>query len=270
MTKRDFQQGKAFPRSLLAAALVFSALSAFGQATARMPQPTAAGSFTYEAVTIKPDNSGNGSWRYRLDGFSTSGMPATNLIRNAFGLLTDDQIVGLPAWAKTEPLAVQAKMDADTAAALAKLPPEEFLKQRQLMMQLLLAQRFALKVHHAQKDLPTYELVVAKTGSMLKSSASDTGGNMMNGSARIDARAVSMRTLAANLSLTVGRIVVDKTGLEGSYDFTVDFAPEGADPSDPRPSIFTALEEQLGLKLVPSKGPVDVIVVDHVERPSEN
>lgn len=241
-------------------------------ALAQYVPPTAAvpTKFSYEAVTIKPDDSGNGFWKNRLDGFSTGGMPAANLIRTAFGLLTDDQIVGLPAWAGTEPLAVEAKMDSDTAASLGKLAPEEFVKQRQLMMQALLADRFAIKVHHTTKELPIYELSVARAGSKLRRSATDTGGNMMNGSARIDARAVSMRSLAANLSFTVGRIVVDKTGLEGSYDFTVDFAPEGADASDTRPSLFTALEEQLGLKLVPSKGPVDVIVVDHIERPSEN
>jgi uncharacterized protein (TIGR03435 family) len=68
----------------------------------------------------------------------------------------------------------------------------------------------------------------------------------------------------------VGRVVVNKTGLDGGYDFTLDYAPDGADPSDTRPSIFTALEEQLGLKLEPARGPVDVIVVDHIERPTEN
>jgi uncharacterized protein (TIGR03435 family) len=68
----------------------------------------------------------------------------------------------------------------------------------------------------------------------------------------------------------MGRKVVNKTGLEGGYDFTLDYAPDGADASDPRPSIYTALEEQLGLKLEPAREPVDVIVVDHIERPTAN
>jgi uncharacterized protein (TIGR03435 family) len=73
-----------------------------------------------------------------------------------------------------------------------------------------------------------------------------------------------------NLSSTVGRIIVDNTELAGGYDFTLEWAPLGADASDPRPSIFTALEEQLGLKLKPARGPVDVIVVDSIQRSSEN
>jgi uncharacterized protein (TIGR03435 family) len=271
MTKRVLH----LPRGAKVLAPLLTACAALliptlAQQAAPVPENAAPKTFAYEAITIKPDPTGNGFWRNTPDGFTTGGMPATNVIRSAFGLLTDDQIVGLPAWAKSEPLTIQAKMDAITATALIKLPPEQFIKQRQLMMQALLADRFALKVHHATKELPVYELVVAKTGSKLKRSASDIGGNIMNGSARIDAHAVSMQSFVANLSFTVGRMVVDKTGLAGGYDFTLEFAPEGADPSDPRPSLFTALEEQLGLKLIPSKGPVDVIVVDRIERPTEN
>jgi bla regulator protein blaR1 len=260
----------------LASVFTLSALFFCCAAHASAPQPApdsqdaAARIFAYEAVTIKPDNSGNGFWKYTADGFTTGGMAVNNLIRSAFNVLTDDQIIGLPAWAKSEPLTIQAKMDADTAATLGKLPPERQWKERQLMMQSLLGDRFALKAHHATKDLPTYELVVAKTGSKLKRSASETGGNVMVLSGKIDARAISMQSFAANLSLNVGRVVVDKTDLKGGYDFAIEFAPEGADASDPRPSLFTVLEEQLGLKLVPSKDPVDVIVIDHIERPTEN
>ena len=256
-----------------AALLLFSALSIFGQPAAPAPpqQNANRSSFTYEAVTIKPDNSGKEAyWRYTLDGFSTGGMPLTNLIRAAFGVLMDDQIVGLPAWAKSEPLVVQAKTDDDTAAALAKLPPIDRSKQMQLMMQSLLADRFALKFHHELKDLPIYELIVAKGGSKLAKSPPDVHGSGMYASGKIDAHAVSMENLAANLSFIAGRIVLNKTGLEGTYDLTLEYAPQGADASDTRPSLFTALEEQLGLRLVASKAPVDVIVVDRIERPTAN
>jgi uncharacterized protein (TIGR03435 family) len=162
-------------------------------------------------------------------------------------------------------------MDADAAVALEKLPTMERWKQSQLMLQALLADRFALKVHHETKDLPIYELTVAKGGCKMKQTAPDSsGGNAVYSSGKITAHSVSVESLAVNLSFTVGRVIVNKTGLEGGYDLTLEYAPDGADASDKRPSIFTALEEQLGLKLVPAKGPVDVIVVDHVERPSEN
>ena len=193
------------------------------------------------------------------------------MIRSAYGVLLEDQIVGLPGWAKSDRIAVQAKMDADTAAALDKLPPLERWKQMQLMLQAMLADRFALKAHRESRELPIYVLTVAAGGSKMKKTAADNlGGNANYASGKVTAHETSVEALAANLSFAVGRPIVNKTGLEGGYDFALDYAPEGADASDPRPSLFTALEEQLGLKLVPSKGPVDVIVVDHIERPTEN
>jgi uncharacterized protein (TIGR03435 family) len=225
---------------------------------------------SYDIVTIKLDKSGKASWRNSADGFSANGALAASLIQNAYGLLMPNQIVGLPGWAKNEPLEVQAKMDADTVAALDKLPPVEQWHQRQRMLQALLAERFALKVHHATKQLPIYVLTVASGGSRLKKSATDTGGSGMYSNGKIVARATSIENLAMNLSSTVGRIIVDKTGLASTYDFTLEWAPAGADADDPRPSIFTALEEQMGLKLTPAQGPVDTIVVDSIQRPSEN
>jgi uncharacterized protein (TIGR03435 family) len=257
-------------RPLLAAVFVIFAALAFCQTPAHTPLNTGPAHFTYDAVTIKPDDSGNMFWKNSPDGFSMGSTPAANLIRAAFWLLADDQIVGLPAWAKSEPLAIEAKMDADTAPALNKLPPMEHWKQTQLMMQALLVDRFALKFHRAARELPTYELAIAKGGSKMKKSTTDVGGSGSFSDGKFEVRRISMQNLAASLSRTVGRVVVDKTGLEGGYDFTLEFAPEGADASDTRPSIFTAVEEQLGLKLISSKGPVDVIVIDHIERPTAN
>jgi len=256
--------------SLLAFALLTCTIPALGQPAATAPQP-AAGAFAYEAVTIKPADPNGGGWKYTPDGFSTSGMPVENLIRAAFGLFTNDQMVGLPGWAKSEPLAIQAKMDADTLAALDKLPPMQRWKQTLLMMQALLADRFALKAHHETRDLPIYVLTVAKGGLKMKKTAPvATGGDANYGNGNISARSLPMDVLAMNLSSTMGRVIVNKTGLEGGYDFTLEYAPEGADASDTRPSIFAALEEQLGLKLEPARGPVDVIVIDRIERPTAN
>jgi uncharacterized protein (TIGR03435 family) len=262
-------------RSMSLLIAVFAALSAraWGQTAAPVPQeqrsPTPA--FSFDAVTIKPDDTSNGHLKVSPDSFSMGGMPAWVLIRSAYGVLLEDQVTGLPGWAKSEPIAVEAKIDPETAAALAKLPLMERLKQMQLMLQAMLADRFGLKAHRESRDLPIYELTVAKGGPKMKKTAADGfGGNAKYASGKVTAREISIEALAAKLSSTVGRKVVDKTGLEGGYDFTLDYAPDGADVSDPRPSIYTALEEQLGLKLEPAREPVDVIVVDHIERPTAN
>ena len=126
------------------------------------------------------------------------------------------------------------------------------------------------KVHHTTKQLPVYVLTVASGASKLQKSAKDTGGSAAYSNGKIVARATSIDNLATNLSNTVGRIIVDKTGLTGSYDFTLEWAPEGAEADDPRPSIFTAFEDQLGLKLKPAQEPVDAIVIDSIQRPSQN
>jgi uncharacterized protein (TIGR03435 family) len=225
--------------------------------------------YEYAVATVKPDKSEGvqSFWRNTIDGFSAI-APPIGFIMSAYDVHTPDQIVGLPAWAGSEAFAIEAKMDGDTVAALAKLPPQQQGQQRQKMMQALLADRFALKVHRTTKELPIYVLTVADAGK-LKKSVSETGESSSS-SGKFTARGISIDSLAMNLSNTVGRTVVNQTGLAGAYDITQEWAPEGADVSDPRPSIFTALEEQTGLKLKPAKGPVDAIVVDAIERPSQN
>jgi uncharacterized protein (TIGR03435 family) len=258
---------------LLTAVITAVSAPAFCQTAPPAPQQqdSPAATFRYDVVTIKPDPTGHGFMKRTPDSFSMGGMPVVTVIRNAYGVLMDDQLIGLPGWAQSEPITIEAKMDADAAAAFGKLPPMEQWKQSQLMLQALLADRFGLKIHHEAKDLPIYELTIAKGGCKMKQTAPDSGGgNAVYSSGKITAHSISVESLAVNLSFTVGRVIVNKTGLEGGYDLTLEYAPDGADASDPRPSIFTALEEQLGLKLVPAKGPVDVIVVDQIERPTAN
>jgi uncharacterized protein (TIGR03435 family) len=258
---------------VLTAVIAAVAAPASGQTAPVAPkqQNAQTTTFAYDAVTIKPDPDGHGFFKLSPDGFSMGGMPAWVLTRSAYGVLMEGQVVGLPEWAKTEAITVQAKMDADTTRALRKLPPMEQWKQMQLMLQAMLADRFALKAHRETRDLPIYELTVAKGGSKMKQTSPDSGGGNANyASGKVTAHEISIESVAANLSFAVGRVIVNKTELEGGYDFTLEYAPDGADASDTRPSIFTAIEEQLGLTLVPSKGPVDVIVVDHIERPTAN
>lgn len=225
--------------------------------------------YEYAVATVKPDKSEGvqSYWRGTPDGF-TEIKPLIGFIMDAYAIQMPDRIIGLPAWARSENFAIEAKMDGDTAAALAKLPREEQGQQQQKMLQALLADRFALKIHRATKELPIYVLTVVDAGK-LKKSASDKGGSTSY-SGKLTAHGTSIDSLAFNLTNTVGRMVVNQTGLARGYDFTLEWAPEGADTSDPRPSIFTALEEQMGLKLKPAQGPVDTIVVDSIERPSAN
>jgi len=239
--------------------------------TAVPPTAQAAGSphYAYAVATVKPVRSEGveSYWKTTPDGFTEIGSPL-RLIMGAYAVETPDQIVGLPPWASSEKFAIEAKMDGDTFAALAKLPLKERVQQEQEMLQAVLAGRFALKVHRSSKGSPIYVLTVVDAGK-LKKSVSDTSGSSTY-VGKLTAQGISMDSLAFTLTNTVGRTVVNRTGLASAYDFTLEWAPEGADASDQRPSIFTALEEQMGLKLKPGQGPVDAIVVDSIARPSAN
>jgi uncharacterized protein (TIGR03435 family) len=214
------------------------------------------------------------------------------LVMNAYGILSEDQVSGAPGWAKDEMFDVQAKMSAADFAEMQKLSPEESKVRRELMLQTLLAERCKLKTHPETKQVPVYELVVAKAGSnKLIDAATDpnpklnrgedgkpsTGIRFLKDTANV--QAYSMKSLAGFLSQPVagvGRPVLDKTGLISTYDFTINWSVYSAgagstpgSPEDNTASIFGALKE-VGLKLQPATGPIDIIVIDHVERPSEN
>jgi len=137
------------------------------------------------------------------------------------------------------------------------------------MLQQLLADRFKLAVHREMKDSPGYALVLAKDGSKLRASKGASSQTMIlkNG---LRANNASVAFLAAALSNPTGRKVVDQTGLQDNLDIALDYAPAG-DTDSSLPSVFTALQEQLGLKLVPLKVPVETLVIDYGEKiPTEN
>ena len=158
-----------------------------------------------------------------------------------------------------------------------------------MLLQSLLAHRFALKVSHQTKELPVYALVVAKGGPKFQQAKSDDKGPDVDlGAGQLTFQACPMAIVVTVMSNMMHRTVLDQTGLKGNYDFTVQWrkdqtmsgmprepvggvsGPDDAPLDSSGPSFFTALREQLGLKLESTKGPVDVIVVDHIERPSEN
>ena len=276
----------------LAGAMVFALLSSSG-ASAQSSQPANTPAPSFEVASIKPNRSGDQRIRlmFAPDGLSANGLPVKELIGFAYNL-KDFQISGGPGWIESERYDIEAKMDESTITALKKLAPEQAVEQRRLMVQSLLAERFNLKVSHSSKELPIYALVIAKNGPKLTKAAdlpAAPGGpgpkSMMRfGLGELTATGMPMSSLADRIALEVGRTVVDKTGLEGRYDFTLHWTPDrqglAAGPADSQgpapspdssgPSIFTALQEQLGLKLESQKGPVETLIIESVERPSEN
>jgi bla regulator protein blaR1 len=207
---------------------------------------------------------------------------------NDSGVLRGDRILGVPDWLKGERYDVVAKVDEGDLADWQK--PE--LKQTMLraMLQTMLAERCKVVVHHENKEMPVYDLVVAKGGPKFKQAETvdatelkqkhQGGGRMTGGGMAVQGPngtqfyGISMAMLGHTvLSSVAGRPVVDKTGLTGHYDLALPSSalpPQpGASPADDE-SIFTTLPETLGLRLEPAKGQVEMLVIDHVERPTEN
>jgi len=186
--------------------------------------------------------------------------------------VTDYQISGLPDWGKRggELLDVEARTEGE------KAPTQD---QVRLMMQTLLADRFQLKLHHESKDLPVYELVVGKNGSKLKAAPADErevtrGTGPANPKGTMTTPVAMLIGLLSNL---VDRPILDKTGMAGSYEYPIlDWvqlqrtAKGVADDTATGESVFTAVQDQLGLKLQAAKAPMDILVIDHVAKPSEN
>jgi uncharacterized protein (TIGR03435 family) len=193
-------------------------------------------------------------------------VPLRRLIERAYGV-KPFQLTG-PDWIDNVRFDITAKYPGDTTN-----------EQRALMLRTLLAERFHLAVHRESKDMPAYALVVAKSGPKLED-AKQSGDSTSTGRGRFEDKAVSMAGLADQLARQLEHPVVDKTGLTGIYNLKLEWTPDdqpagkgdGAS-GEPAlgPSIFGALQEQLGLKLQTQKLPVEVIVVDHVDRtPVEN
>ena len=139
-------------------------------------------------------------------------------------------------------------------------------------MQSILADRCQFKAHQETKELPVYDLVIARGGLKMKEAPpNETSMEMMSGD-QMTVHAMTIDTTVSTFAGTVGRIIVDKTGLgDKKFDFELKWTPDDrSSADDSAPSLLTALEEQLGLKLVPARGPVEVLIIDHMERPSPN
>jgi bla regulator protein BlaR1 len=299
-----------FSRKLLLSALGLIAVASpvvFGLLHATQSraqsQDTAATPPVYEVASIKPNKSGTNMVRmmYTPNGLSATNGSVQMLINAAYGV-ENNQISGAPGWLNSERYDIDAKMDSATVEELRKLDEDDRRAVRQHMLQALLADRYKLTLHRETKDLPIYVLIVAKDGPKFKQATPGEtypngikgpdghsgAGMMMMGREGLTGQGVELMNLVRHLTRQLGRTVVDKTGLTGRYDFTLKWTPDetlgGAPkgpqsgqagvgdtpPTDSSPSLFTALQEQLGLKLESQKGPVEILVIDHVEKPSEN
>lgn len=242
---------------------------------------------SFEVASVKPSASTSGRMTMKTDPgrISYTNITLKRILLSAYDVKSY-QISG-PDWLETLRFDITAKV-----------PPGATKEQVQSMMQNLLATRFKMAVHRESKELSIYVLLAAKNGPKIKPVSAESPGEeelatmkanegkdgfpvlslqapaltleTRNGRGRITAKEVPIARLADVLFGEVGRPVFNMTGLTGNYSFVVYFAPEGSTDSS-EPSIFAALQEQLGLRLEARKGPVEMLVIDHAERvPTEN
>jgi len=275
--------------SIKTAALAVIAATALTQSSGQSP----ASKPTFEVASIKPADPNDRNTRVGFEPggrFVANGINLSLLIQQAYGV-RDFQISGGPSWIRSERFNISAKPDAETAAAIQRGNGNPFDRNSAMsaMLEALLVDRFHLKITRETKELPIYTLVVAKGGPKMKEATQEAaeGGRPQNsmGRGRLNFQRGPMSILAMQLSNQLGRTVVDKSGLTGNYDYTLEWTPDPGQqqlgprevggpereaPADPNgPSIFTALQE-LGLKLESTKGPVEILVIDHVAKPTEN
>jgi len=247
---------------------------------ARLKPMAADANAVFEVATIKPSKPDAPGKAIMMNGvnFSTLNTSLSDLIVFAYGLHAK-QVTGGPAWMETVKFDLSARPEAEG------MPNQ---KQLKTMMQKLLTDRFKLVFHRDKKELPVYAITVAKGGPKLAKSEGDPNGLpglFFRGRGVLPARNANMGDLAMVMQGAVlDRPVVDQTGLAGRFDFTLTWtpdqfqfpgfppggAPPAADNADAPPDLFTAMQQQLGLKLETTKAPAEVLVIDRVEKPSEN
>ncbi len=230
----------------------------------------------WDVVSVKqaePNHCAEGSGlQFTKDGVHIFCMPLLSVTGFAYGIIEPDRIVGTPQWMTSGGgWNIDAKVEGEDVTAFGALSRED----RNHTLQSLLADRFHLKAHIEQREMPVYDLVVAKGGSKLKEATAEDAAKGFMGmrqQGKIEAVGVQLNFLPALLNREAGRPVVDKTGLTGKYDFTLEYVPTSKAATDETggPSIFTAVEEQLGLKLEPAKESMDVLVIDAIEQPAAN
>jgi uncharacterized protein (TIGR03435 family) len=226
---------------------------------------------SFDVASIKPNNSGRlgGLSSFRAGRFTATNATLQQLILGAYAI-QPFQLVGEPAW-----------MDTDRFDIIATTQAVQTPESLQLLLRSLLRERFALAAHNETRQLPVYRLVLARNDRTLgkRLVKSDVDCALSRGKVpdpctsrsspgRFLGTAVLFNSFLRTLQSAVDRSIVDDTGLTGSYDVDLEWASQPDDPTTP--SIFTALQEQLGVKLESARGPVDVLVIDHAEPPTAN
>ena len=235
------------------------------QNSASVAVPTTA----FDVISIKPSDPNSRSFTIKPEpnSFTMTGASLKFLVQYAYDL-HGFQIEGAPAWMTSARFDILAKADPPSTPAQSQ-DWEAGQKLLRARLQSLLADRFKLSAHKGKMEMPVYGLVVAKGGPKLEASTTNTG--FSTGRGQFVCSDSSMDDLASLLSGDMDRMVLDQTKLTGGYKFTLKWTPdESSNPNPDLPGIFTAIQEQLGLKLIPTKGPVEMLIIDRVEKPSEN
>jgi len=231
----------------------------------------------FEVASVKPsEDHGQMYVRVLPGGRLLANAPARLLLMNAYGIQFS-QLSGVSDWLTSETWSIDARAEGNPSRG-----------EMMSMLQSLLEERFHLKVRHESREMSIFALTVARNGPKLTApkdggcATSDAGPppcgrvqiSMSSQGVLMEGRSAGMTELARVLAIPLGRSVADRTGLTGTYDIHLQFIDDGSAGNPPAESadsgIFTAIQEQLGLKLVPAKGPVDVLVIDHIERPGAN
>lgn len=266
----------------VAASVIFAAPTG-AQTPAPQPLPSLSAASTFDVISIKAAKPGaTGSHSHFNNALYTAGnVTLSEIIQfNAYGVPAS-RIIGIPPELDKVAFDIQAKVDPSEFARIQALPDNQRTEQSQQLIRQLLADRFKLVLHTETRELPVYALVVTKGSSKLQPAKDPDRDSTSSSTGQLKAEGANMARLANSLtrisSAELGRIVIDKTGLTGKYDFTLKWTPDSGsppmvngEPDTSAPSIFTAIQEQLGLKLESTKAPVSVLVIDHAELPTEN
>lgn len=243
---------------------------------------------TFDVATIRPAQPPDSNFRVSVSSpphssrFQATNLRIETLLQIAYGF--DAPIVGAPDWAGNTFYDIQARSDDAADARLAKLTENEARLEKRNAIRVFLAERLGLKTHLETRNSSIYNLVIAKNGVKMQvvppppdgaappvSPPADLQARPSQHGLEFDGSNASMRAIAAALSAMVEAPVADKTGLTGTYNYTLQFGRDwSAADTEGWPSIFTAVEEQLGLKLETVHEPVPNLVVDQITKPSEN
>lgn len=256
---------------------------------ASKPSAAITGKQSFDVVSIHPNNydrTNHSHIYYSLDDshFRCINVTAMDVVHWAYEL-PSSRILNAPDWARSAKFDIQARSDSAADEHFHGLPIADARHEKDRMVQALLRDRFHLAAHFDRRELPIYNLLPAKGGpkfTTVKDAPKHVDTTRRNGSVSLTITSSSraMAELAEMLYGYTGRVVVDKTGLTGNYTIALQFAPDDSrlavpggqsmPAPDSGPSVFTALKEQLGLELKSGKGPVDVLVIDHMDPPGEN